>query len=88
MRQVSEADEKLGDSGDNVEADKLVQALSQSSSPGGGSFGDGSDGAAFRLESLYSRTGYISGAPLTNGYTFGQTQSMILVGLMDKAGTP
>jgi membrane-associated phospholipid phosphatase len=30
--------------------------------------------ATFRVESLYSRTEHISGAPLTNGYTFGQTQ--------------
>ena len=30
--------------------------------------------AAFRVESLYSRTEHISGEPLTNGYTFGQTQ--------------
>src|SRR5882724_5634212 len=29
---------------------------------------------AVRLESLYSRTEHISGAPLTDGYTFGQTQ--------------
>jgi len=30
--------------------------------------------ATFRVESLYSRTEHISGMPLTNGYTFGQTQ--------------
>jgi membrane-associated phospholipid phosphatase len=34
----------------------------------------GSDRGAFRLESLYSRTEHISGMPLTDGYTFGQTQ--------------
>jgi membrane-associated phospholipid phosphatase len=30
--------------------------------------------ATFRVESLYSRTEHISGSPLTDGYTFGQTQ--------------
>lgn len=30
--------------------------------------------ATFRVESLYSRTEHISGQPLTDGYTFGQTQ--------------
>src|SRR5428012_12957 len=34
----------------------------------------GGAGESFRLESLYSRTEYISGMPLTDGYTFGQTQ--------------
>ena len=32
------------------------------------------DGGAFRVESLYSRTEYISGLPLRSGYEFGQTQ--------------
>ena len=30
--------------------------------------------ATFRVESVYSRTEHISGPPLTNGYTFAQTQ--------------
>jgi hypothetical protein len=30
--------------------------------------------AQFRMESIYSRTGKISGAPLTDGYNFAQTQ--------------
>ena len=34
--------------------------------------GKGND--TFRVESVYSRTEHISGAPLTDGYTFGQTQ--------------
>ncbi|MBZ5651453.1 MAG: phosphatase PAP2 family protein [Acidobacteriia bacterium] len=33
-----------------------------------------SDGGAFRLESLYSRTEYISGLPIKDGYHFAQTQ--------------
>ena len=32
------------------------------------------DGGAFRLESVYSRTGYISGTPLRDGFHFAQTQ--------------
>jgi hypothetical protein len=35
---------------------------------------DENDGAAFRVESLYSRTEYISGLPIRNGYHFAQTQ--------------
>ncbi len=35
---------------------------------------DAGDGGAFRIESLYSRTEYISGLPLRNGYEFAQTQ--------------
>ena len=32
------------------------------------------DGGAFRVESLYSRTEYISGLPIRDGYQFAQTQ--------------
>jgi membrane-associated phospholipid phosphatase len=74
MRQVSEAGEKLGDAGNDTEAGKLVEALEREFRPETEATGDGSDGAAFRLESLYSRTEHISGSPLTDGYTFGQTQ--------------
>jgi hypothetical protein len=35
---------------------------------------DAPGNTAFRLESLYSRTGHISGTPLTDGYDFAQTQ--------------
>jgi hypothetical protein len=35
---------------------------------------DENDGGAFRVESLYSRTEYISGLPIRDGYTFAQTQ--------------
>jgi len=36
--------------------------------------GTAAGAGAFRLESLYSRTEHISGVPLTDGYTFAQTQ--------------
>ena len=35
---------------------------------------DDAGGGAFRVESVYSRTGYISGTPLRDGYHFAQTQ--------------
>jgi membrane-associated phospholipid phosphatase len=75
MRQVIEAEDKLETAGArSSETKKLVDALAREFRVEQEAFGDGSDGAAFRLESLYSRTEYISGAPLTDGYTFAQTQ--------------
>jgi membrane-associated phospholipid phosphatase len=74
MRQLSEAEDKLGDSGSDTEAGKIVEVLYRALRPEAEAVGDGTDRAAFRLESLYTRTEHISGAPLTNGYTFGQTQ--------------
>ncbi len=74
MRQLSEAEEKGVDAGENTEASKLVEALELELRPETEALGDGSDGAGFRLESVYSRTEHISGAPLTDGYTFAQTQ--------------
>ncbi len=74
MRQVAEASEKLGDTGENSEASKLVDSLEREFRVETEALGDGTDGAGFRLESLYSRTEHISGAPLTDGYTFAQTQ--------------
>ncbi len=73
MRQLSEAEEKLtGD--ENNEAQKLVDALQRELRPESEAIGDGYDRGTFRLESIYSRTEHISGMPLTDGYTFGQTQ--------------
>jgi Capsule assembly protein Wzi len=75
MRQVIEAEDKLaGSDFDESEGGKLVAALKREFRPEADAKGDGTDGAAFRLETLYSRTEHISGAPLTDGYTFGQTQ--------------
>src|SRR5258707_5267540 len=67
------ADQLAGVSTENAAASGLIEALQRefrseiegSSSNGGGTF---------RLESLYSRTEYISGMPLTDSYNFGQTQ--------------
>jgi hypothetical protein len=74
MRQLIEAEEKGVDAGENTEASKLIEALERELRPETEALGDGSDGASFRLESVYSRTEHISGAPLTDGYTFAQTQ--------------
>jgi hypothetical protein len=75
MRQLSEADEKLADRGEeNSEAQKLVDALQREFRPETEATGGGATGGTFRLESVYSRTEHISGIPLTDGYNFGQTQ--------------
>jgi hypothetical protein len=74
MRQLIEAEEKGVDPGENTEAGKLIEALERELRPETEALGDGSDGGGFRLESVYSRTEHISGAPLTDGYTFAQTQ--------------
>ncbi len=73
MRQLNEAEEKLTGL-ENNEAEKLVDMLQREFHPESEAKGDGDDGGAFRLESIYSRTEHISGAPLTDGYTFAQTQ--------------
>lgn len=73
MRQLSEAEEKLTGV-ENNEAQKLVDALEREFHTESEAKGDGDDGGAFRLESIYSRTEHISGMPLTDGYNFGQTQ--------------
>jgi membrane-associated phospholipid phosphatase len=72
MRQLNEAEEKIG--GQEEEAHKLVDALRREFRSEIEATGDGDDTTAFRLESVYSRTEYISGMPLTDGYTFAQTQ--------------
>jgi membrane-associated phospholipid phosphatase len=75
MRQVIEAEDKLGNpDGESSEPAKLVEALSREFRSESEAVGDGNDGAGFRLESVYSRTGFISGMPLTDGYHFAQTQ--------------
>src|SRR6202171_2356189 len=73
MRQLSEAEEKVTGE-ENNEAQKLVDVLQREFRPESEAIGDGNDGGTFRLESVYSRTEHISGMPLTDGYTFGQTQ--------------
>jgi Capsule assembly protein Wzi/PAP2 superfamily len=71
-RLVSDAADLVVD-GDRGEAEesRLVEALQREfRAENEGTLASG----AVRLESLYSRTEHISGAPLTDGYTFGQTQ--------------
>jgi membrane-associated phospholipid phosphatase len=74
MRQLHEAESKGADATENSEVGKLMDALEREFNPESEALGDGTDGAGFRLESAYSRTEHISGAPLTDGYTFAQTQ--------------
>jgi hypothetical protein len=73
-RLVSEAADQLPDVGaGNGEASELIESLQREfrfEIEGTGSNG----GGAFRLESLYSRVENISGAPLTDGFHFAQTQ--------------
>jgi Capsule assembly protein Wzi/PAP2 superfamily len=72
-RLVGAAVDQLPDGGnENAETSRLIEALQREFRPE--TDGTGASGGAFRLESLYSRTEHISGAPLTDGYTFGQTQ--------------
>src|SRR6266481_3652172 len=72
-RLVGAAVDQLPDgSNENTEASRLIEALQRE-------FrleidGTTVSGGLFRLESLYSRTEHISGVPLTDGYTFAQTQ--------------
>jgi len=73
-RLVNEAADQLPDVGTgNSETSGLIDALqhefrSENEGP------DGQGVGAFRLESLYSRTEHISGAPINDGYHFAQTQ--------------
>ena len=73
MRQIGEAEEKLIGN-ETSEAQKLVDAVQREFRPESEAKGDGDDGGTMRLESIYSRTEHISGMPLTDGYTFAQTQ--------------
>jgi hypothetical protein len=72
-RLLLEAQEKLGDGGtDAEETVKILRALNRefrTEMEGSESGGHGT----FRVESVYSRTEYISGTPLSDGYHFGQT---------------
>jgi membrane-associated phospholipid phosphatase len=74
LRQLQEAESKGVDADEASEASRLIDTLEREFRSEADANGDGRDGAGFRLESLYSRTEHISGAPLTDGYTFAQTQ--------------
>ncbi len=71
-RLVNEAGEHLTDGGVENSNEQLL--LTQLESEFGPEMEGRVDGGAFRVESLYSRTEYISGLPLRSGYEFGQTQ--------------
>jgi len=73
-RLLSETEELLaGADEENSQAQGLVTELEREFRPELQPT-DENDGGAFRLESLYSRTEYISGLPIRDGYTFAQTQ--------------
>jgi membrane-associated phospholipid phosphatase len=73
-RLTNEAADRVAGLGDeNSEASRLIDAL-QHEFQHDAEAADGDGSGAFRVESLYSRTEHISGMPLTDGYTFGQTQ--------------
>jgi hypothetical protein len=70
-RLVSEAEEHADD--ENSDARRLITELEREFRPEIEP-SDDIRGGAFRLESLYSRTEYISGTPISDGYHFAQTQ--------------
>ena len=77
-RLSSEAEDHLDDAGDantnaNDDAMKIVSKLEREFRPEVEGSSD-RDSGAFRVESLYSRTEYISGTPLRDGFHFAQTQ--------------
>ena len=74
-RLVADAAEELsGSVKESPEASRLIETLQREFRPENDEASGTDTGGAFRLESLYSRTEHISGTPLTNSYTFGQTQ--------------
>jgi hypothetical protein len=73
-RTVSDVADQLPNVGqDNVQVAGLVEALQREFRRETEEIA-GDRSGQFRVESLYSRTEYISGMPLTNGYNFAQTQ--------------
>jgi Capsule assembly protein Wzi/PAP2 superfamily len=73
-RLVDDGADQLPDVGaGSSEASGLIEALQREFRAETEEIG-GARGGQFRLESLYSRTEYISGMPLTDGYNFAQTQ--------------
>jgi hypothetical protein len=73
-RLVSETEELPADADDaNSQAQGLITELEREFRPELQPT-DENDGGAFRVESLYSRTEYISGLPIRDGYHFAQTQ--------------
>jgi membrane-associated phospholipid phosphatase len=74
QRMLSEAGDKLGgDGGENAAASQILETLQREFRADTEQLA-GELGGAFRMESVYSRTEYISGQPLNDGYHFAQTQ--------------
>jgi hypothetical protein len=73
-RLVNEAADQLPNvNTESGEVSGLIEAL-QREFKSDNEVPNGEGAGAFRLESLYSRTEYISGLPINNGYYFAQTQ--------------
>jgi Capsule assembly protein Wzi/PAP2 superfamily len=72
-RLLSEAEEKGAGDDHNQNTGSLINDLEREFRPELQPT-DENDGGAFRLESLYSRTEYISGLPIRDGFHFAQTQ--------------
>ncbi len=73
IRLMNEAMDHIDNDGNNGEGARLLDALQHEFQEDVSASDEGASGT-FRVESIYSRTEHISGQPLTNGYTFGQTQ--------------
>jgi membrane-associated phospholipid phosphatase len=73
IRLMNEAMDHINNDDDGGEGSRLVDALQHEFQEDVNASDEGASGT-FRVESVYSRTEHISGQPLTNGYTFGQTQ--------------
>jgi Capsule assembly protein Wzi/PAP2 superfamily len=73
-RLVSETEERVADADEeNSQTQDLITELEREFRPELRPT-DENDGGAFRVESVYSRTEYISGLPIRDGYHFAQTQ--------------
>ena len=73
-RMLNDAEEKLTDTAEvDSEAQKLILALEKEFNSETEGQVEG-EGEAFRVESVYLRTEHISRVPLTDGFTFAQTQ--------------
>jgi membrane-associated phospholipid phosphatase len=72
-RLVNEATDKIGDYDENSQASRFLEPLQLEFQYEIREV-DGDSNDSLRLESVYSRTEHISGTPLTDGYTFAQTQ--------------
>ena len=73
-RILNDAEEKLTDTAEvDSEAQKLILALEKEFNSETEGQVEG-EGEAFRVESVYLRTEHISRVPLTDGFTFAQTQ--------------